>query len=189
MIRRLMFGAGVVAAVLGLALIAAPGLTGGASISELLVYGLGALALLLAVGAMLRRRSAEYTHAETGAPEEPTPLPRPGSDVDTRLQNLFRLQSQSRLASERQSLDDRLEELAVRIIARREECSRSTARQLLERGDWTDNRFAAAYFAEDVSLPLSARVRASFRGSVTGECARHAIEELAGHAPGSEESG
>lgn len=187
MIRRLMFGAGVAAALLGLALIAAPGLTGGVSISRILVYGLGALALLLAVGAMLRRRSTEFSHAETGVPEEPTSLPRPGSDVDTRLRNLFRLQSQSRLANERQNLDDRLEELAIRIVARREECPRSTARELIERGDWTDNRFAAAYFAEDVTLPLGARVRASFRGSVTGECARHAIEELAGRTPGGED--
>lgn len=187
MIRRLLFGAGVAAAILGLALIAVPGLTGGVQITRLLVYALGGLALLLAVGAMLRRRSAEYHHVETGDPEVPTPLPRPGSDVDTRLQNLFRVQSQSRLAAERQNLDERLEELAVRIIARREDCSRSSARDHLENGDWTDNAFAAAYFTDDIDLPFSARVRASLRGSVTGECARHAIEELAGRPPGGDE--
>jgi len=186
MIRRLLFGAGVAAAVLGLVLIAVPGIASGVAITELLVYGLGALALLLAAGALFRRRNTAIVQAETATPERPTPLPRPGSDVDTRLRNLYRLQSRSRLASERKSLDDRLEELAIRVVARREDCPRETARQLLERGEWTEDRYAAAYFADDIDVPFRDRVRASLGGSVTGQSARHVIEELADAAPGVE---
>ncbi|MFB6104698.1 MAG: hypothetical protein ABEJ57_06395, partial [Halobacteriaceae archaeon] len=183
MIRRLLFGAGVAAAVLGLVLIAVPGVAGGVAITELLVYGLGVLALLLAVGALYRRRNTAIAQAETGTPERPTPLPRPGSGVDTRLHNLVRLQSRARLANERTDLDERLEELAIRVIARREDCTRDDARTLLDRGEWTDDRYAAAYFADDIDVPFRDRVRASLGGSVTAQTARHAIEALAETAP------
>lgn len=188
MIRRILFVAGVTAGVLGLVLVVAPGLVGGLGVSDILVYLLGIIALLLAIGRVQHRRKAERRETPTGDPETPIGLPSPGDDVNERIRNLSRLTQRSRIQTERQDLDARLEELAVRVLARREDITRDEARDRLTEGTWTDNRKAAAYFSEAVDVPLSEQVRLSIQtGSPTGVYAIHAIEALAGHAPGGEE--
>lgn len=186
MIRRLLLAAGVVAVVLGLALVAVPGLAGGVAVSRVLVYVIGVIALLVALARIQRRRKSERTQTTTPEPETPTGLPRPGSDVDTRIRNLRRLTGSGRVESERQELDARLEELAVRVVARREDLTREEARSRLVDGSWTDDPLAAAYFSEDVELSRRQRFRLSVgTGSPTGAYAVRAIEALAGRAPAS----
>lgn len=180
MIRRLLFAAGILAGIFGLVLVFAPGMAAGVGVSDILVYLLGALALLLALGRIRRRRNAERREARLPDPESPVGLPAPGADVDERLRNLRRLTQHSRIQSERQDLDTRLEELAKRVIARREDISREAAENRLREGTWTDDRLAAAYFSESVEVPLGERLRLSIRtGSPTGVYASHAIEALA----------
>lgn len=186
MIRRLLLAAGVVAVVLGLALVAVPGLAGGVAVSRILVYVIGVIALLVALARIQRRRKSERTQTTTPEPETPTGLPRPGSDVDTRIRNLRRLTGGGRVESERQELDARLEELAVRVVARREDLTREEARSRLVDGSWTDDPLAAAYFSEDVELTRRQRFRLSVgTGSAAGVYAARAIEALAGRAPAS----
>lgn len=180
MIRRLLFAAGVLAGLLGLALVLVPGIATGVSVSDVLVYALGGLALLLALGRIQRRRKAERREFQTPEPETPVELPAPGDDVDQRLRNLRDLRQRGRFPTERQDLDERLEEVAIRVIARRDDITRAAAERQLQEGSWTDDRLAAAYFAENVELPVGERLRIGIRtGSPTGIYARHAIEALA----------
>lgn len=190
MIRRLFLAAGVAAGLLGLLLVAAPGIAGDLAVSRILVYLLGLVALILAVLRIQRRRNAERRQTETPEPETPVSLPRPGGDVDVRIRNLKRVVGRGQVKSERQDLDTRLEELAIRVIARRDDVSRDTARSRLHDGSWTDDPLAAAYFAEGVTVPIEDRVRLSVgTGSPSGVYAARAIEELAGRKPAGESDG
>lgn len=180
MIRRLLFAAGVLAGLSGLALVIVPGIATGVGISDVLVYLLGTLALLLAVAGIQRRRHAQRREIQTPEPETPVGLPAPGDDVDERLRNLRRFSRRGRIKSERRDLDERLEELAIRIIARRDDISRGAAERRLRDGSWTDDRLAAAFFSDDVELPVGKRLRLSLRtGSPASVYATHAIEVLA----------
>lgn len=190
MIRRVLLAAGVAAGLLGLVLVAAPGIAGDLAVSRILVYLLGLLAIVLAVVRIRHRRNAERRETETPEPETPVSLPRPGGDVDIRIQNLQRLVGRGQVKSERQDLDARLEELAIRVIARRDDVSRETARSRLHDGSWTEDPLAAAYFAEGMSVPFGDRVRLGFgAGSATGVYAARAIEELADRKPAGETDG
>jgi hypothetical protein len=185
MIRRVLFAAGVLAGLLGLVLVAAPGVAQGVAVSDILVYLLGVLALLLAVGRVQKRRKATRRETTLPEPEIPTGLPSPGEDIDDRIRNLRRLTQSGRIQTERQDLDARLEELAVRVIARREDIPRQEASRQLTEGTWTEDRKAASYFSESVEIPLSERLRLSIQsGSPTGVYAARAIEELAQRRPG-----
>jgi hypothetical protein len=185
MIRRILFITGVAAGILGLVLVVAPGLVGGVGVSDILVYLLGVIAVLLAIGRIQHRRKAERRETPTSDPETPVGLPSPGDDVNERIRNLRRLTQRGRIQTERQDLDTRLEELAVRVLARSEDITREDAQRLLNEGTWTEDRKAAAYFSEAVTVPVPERLRLSIQtGSATGVYAIHAIEALAERSTG-----
>lgn len=177
-IRRVLILAGIVAGVGGLLLVAYPPLAASLSMSQVLVYGLGGLCLLLVLSAVQRRRSAETQQAETGKPEFTTPLPKPGSNVD-RVLRVVGLDREGEVDTK--SLRDRLRELAVRVVSRRREVTREGAEELLESGEWTSDPYAAAYFADDYDLTLRQRLYARHggEGSRTATLVHHTIDALA----------
>ncbi|MFB6253317.1 MAG: hypothetical protein ABEI06_01755 [Halobacteriaceae archaeon] len=180
MIRQVLFVIGFVAALAGIAIIFVPSIAIGFSVDKLLVYGLGLLALLLAGGGIQRRRKNRYIETETGEPETPISLPRPGSEIDSLLEEIDKTGGFNK-GPERESLEKRLRELAIRIIQRNYECTRDQAREMLEQGTWTTNEYAAAFFNPELKAEITIRRRVSLSlGSqtVSGYLAREAIKEL-----------
>ncbi|MFB6197888.1 MAG: hypothetical protein ABEI52_06425, partial [Halobacteriaceae archaeon] len=155
-----MLAIGAVATILGMFFVVAPGLSDIIAVGSLTIYAIGAFALLLSFLSYMSRRRVEFTEANTPSPESPSPLPAPGEEVN-RLIREVESSALDRYESERRPLDQRLEEVAIRIVSRTEECSRDEARELLKNGTWTDDPLAAAYFER--SNPMSASRRAWLR--------------------------
>jgi len=105
----------------------------------------GLVALLLGLWAV---RSAYHGGVEqTPVPdvELPRSFPAPGSDLDLTLYRLTHLRQGT--SEYRDQIQERLAEAAVSAIRQRENCTRAQAIHMIEEGEWTDNRQAAAFFA------------------------------------------
>lgn len=99
-------------------------------------------------------------------PEEVRSAPRPGSTFDERVRGTPPVRALV-FGDRRDELRERLRDRAVTLEMRRDGLSRSEARRRVERGEWTDDREAAAFLAADGRGPgpgASARVRAALRG-------------------------
>ena len=143
--RRLLLAAGVVLAVLGLAMTAAPGLAAAVPTRRRMVLLVGVVALLGAVGVLSRRRAVDVERIETGDPETLVDLPAPGDEA----RGAFRRASALQLTGSRDRVEQRLHEVATDVVARRHDCTDDAARALLASGEWTDDPFAAAFLSED----------------------------------------
>ncbi|WP_435346385.1 DUF7269 family protein [Haloarchaeobius sp. HRN-SO-5] len=129
----------------------------------LLVVAFAAGALLLAALAMLSGRPGSQVEATTPDPERAVSLPVPGDEFDAAMS--------SRLAlvplvgsSDRGFVRQRLRRAAVFWVMRSDNCTRAEADQRVATGDWTDDRDAALFLADDVGT--GARLWAVFRSWV-----------------------
>jgi hypothetical protein len=180
-VRRALLAFGVGTGLAGLALAVFPGLAAGMGADRLFVLFVGVVAGVQAVLDLRARGRTRLRQAETGDPEAVFAPPRPGADVDAALSATGRGRDRySR--GHREEVRDRVWAAAVEALSRREDCSRDEAEVLLDRGAWTDDPYAAAFFGAsvDADLPLGVRLRDALSPETRfSRRARHAIDELA----------
>lgn len=154
----------VVAAVLlagvALAMVVYPPLATYVPANRLFVLLAGAIFLYLGLRTARERYREEFEVAEFDDPETAPDLPTPGDEFDESLAALGRLDAYDR--QRRQDLRERLTRAALDAIERERGCTRERAEEILYRGEWTDDPFAAAFFTDRVDAPLVQRVRATF---------------------------
>lgn len=171
---------GVALVLWGLAAAVAPALAGGVSLASGLLGVVAALALLGGAGAVRARLRSDERDIDLPTPESTRAQPTPGEGFDDDIAALApsgRMQG----ASERRAVRDRLDELAVAVLVR-EGDSEHVARERLAEGTWTDDSYAAAFFAEARAsdVPLEERLRAAFSTEPSSrQRARHAADALA----------
>lgn len=180
-LRRTLLALGVGAGVAGLVLAVFPGMAAGVGADTIFVLALGAVAGFQAVLDVQARRSAEPRQAETGDPETGMVPPHAGADVDEAL-SLADRGLDRRTRQRREEIRDRVRAATVDAVTRHEECTREEADAMLDRGTWTDDPYAAAFFGADVdeNLPFGVRVRDAVRPeSRFSRRASHAIAAVA----------
>jgi len=178
-LQRALFALGTVAVVGGLFVTAVPG-AAPFDPGDVAVYALAILGTALVVASLQSRRFADFEQATTPDPEERHAFTRPGADLDRYMIRAYSGSDVDAIRS-REHLFDRLYPIAVGVVMRRHNVSRDRAETMLETGEWTDDRYAARYFAgPSVEIPLSERLQHRARGeSWRAACATNAIEELA----------
>lgn len=177
--KRAVSAGGVVAAVLGLAVAVAPGLAPFTA-SQVVLWALGGAALVSAAIAFQGRRFATLNSADSPTPEDRRDFRRPGARIDRVIARGFG-GADADAIREREQFRERIYPVAVDVVMRQENVSRERAEQLLETGEWTDDRYAARYFAgPSIEIPFSERLRRRIRGkSMRTVYATRAIDELA----------
>jgi hypothetical protein len=164
----------------GLAVAVAPALAGGMSLTPGLLGVVAALALLGGAGAVRARLRIDERDTDLPTPESTHAHPTLGTEFDDDIAALVpsgRMQG----VSERRAVRDRLDELAIAVLMR-EGDSEHVARERLAEGTWTDDPYAAAFFAEARAsdVPLEERLRTAFSTEPSSRRrARHAADALA----------
>lgn len=130
--------AGVAVVLLGLLLLTTPPLAAGLTTSEAIVSLLGVVALVVGLFGLVRGVRTDRSADRVPSPLESTGRDWPGATFDRQLL--------SRSAESR----DRLETAAVDVLTRLRGLDTETARDKLDRGTWTADRAAAAFFSPDV---------------------------------------
>ncbi len=174
---------GALVAVLGLVAVVAPDLLGN-PLPSAFVAVVGVLALLGGLRIGLGR------YADRHEPPLPTPECRrsatvPGDDFEATLSRASR-RGRVGGAYDRDQLRDRLRATAVDVLVRYDGNSRAEASERLAAGTWTDDRLAAAFFADEELTPsLTDRVRfAVTSDSAFRRQAAHAVAALDGRVAG-----
>jgi hypothetical protein len=151
---------GALLGLVGIAALAAPGITAPLPTGEPFVLLVGLVLLLGAVAQAQRRRHTDLEYAETPDAELAVELPTPGDDFDRRL---GRLRLTRFNEAERHRIREELGDVAAETIRRRERCSEEAARRALDEGTWTDDPFAASFFTGRVpEAPTTDRLRELF---------------------------
>lgn len=149
-------------AALAIAMAAMPGVAPSTEVGVLLLVGV--LILLGAYERYIRAKNAERETAEVPAVEETSDIQTPGDRFERRWD------------------DYRFESMAVAVVAKREGCSVDQAQSLLDRGVWTDDPYAAAYFGDATVSdppPMPGVVPFLTRQPTREELRQRTIEELA----------
>lgn len=175
-LRRVLLAVGVVLSLVGLAIVADPSLAARIQVPDVPRIAVGAVAFLFAWGVFHSRRHTDFRDASEYAErnerlENRLEPPRPGDDIDAEL---GRGLLPGRGYSPRVDVRQRLRRLTIQVLRDVEGVSRGDAVEQLRRGTWTDDRTAAAFFAEGVSPPAATLV-----GSVLGY--ESAFERKASH--------
>jgi len=179
--RSALVALGVVTLGLGLALAVVPAFAPSLP-SEPLVLLPAAVLGLLAFGAVQRRRRTDREQADLGEPETRRTFPHPGETTDHELA-LDRTGKETRAAPHGVSLRERIRPIAIDVLTRTRNCSVEDAEGLLETGEWTEDRYAAAFFSSSRAAEVYAeegRVIDALMGSQPSrsDLARRAILEL-----------
>lgn len=164
----------------GLAVAVAPRLAGGIALTPGLLGVVAVVALLGGAGAVRARLRTDEADIDLPTPESTITHPTPGAGFDDDIAALAPGR-QLEGARERRAVRDRLDELAVAVLVR-EGTSEHVARERLAEGTWTDDPYAAAFFAEARAsdVPLEERLRAAFSSEPSSRRrARHAADALA----------
>lgn len=181
MLRRVLLALGLAFSALGVAVAASPSVTELVRFPDVPTVVVGALALALGLSAQVARKRVEFRDPEDASIRaarlegrfEPE---RPGAEIDAE----FGVGSNaSDSDSQGSRLRERLRILAVRVIVDAEGCSERDAHRRLDDGTWTDDRVAAALFADDIAPPAQSLVAevAGF-GTAYEREVRHALDEL-----------
>ncbi|AGN01933.1 hypothetical protein L593_09940 [Salinarchaeum sp. Harcht-Bsk1] len=176
--RRLMLAIGSASTAAGATLVLTPM---SAPVAPPVVPALGLVVVLgLALGGLGAVRRARERPAATSLADtrDRTAVDAPGDAFDRTLASISARVDEE----ERAPVRDRLAATAVQVVADAEDCSRETARRRIDRGTWTDDRAAVAFFADSVehAPSLRERVRRVLAGEPTFAVrARRVIDELA----------
>ena len=178
--RSLVVAVGVALVLWGLAVASVPGFAGGVTLTPELLGAVAVVALVGGAAAVRARLRSDGTERDLPTPESIVAFSTPGEGFD---EELVALASSGRMqgASERRAIRDRLDELAVAVLVR-QGANEQAARERLAEGTWTDDPYAAAFFAEARAsdVPLEERLRAAFSGEPSERRrARHAADALA----------
>lgn len=154
--NRALLLAGVVALGAGLAALAAPGVLG-FGLPRAVVTLVGILALVQTLRVARARYRVDRRVATTPDPEVPSAAPTPGDDFGDVLDQFLDTRYVFRATRARAGL----EAAAVAVLTQFGGRAEEDARELLERGLWTDDPYAVAFLGGDaVSEPaLSTRFR------------------------------
>jgi len=129
----------------------------------LLAAGVGAAIVLAGVGVATARSLSGFDGATPPRTEE-VPAGRPsGMEVDRAISGGLGARAHLR-GDERAAVRDRIRSAAVETLVRVEGCSRPEASQRVARGEWTDDRTAAAFLAEQGPGSLGARLTDALPG-------------------------
>lgn len=158
-LRRLFLAGGAATAAAGLLVALRPSLAGGLSPTYVVVTVVGVLGLVQAAGVTYSRLRGDRLAAELREVERPRSFPAPGDTFEQGLRRLPRAASRE-ADRERAVVRERLREAAVAVLTRYEGYDREGAERALDRGTWTDDPRARAFFApETADTALSARIR------------------------------
>lgn len=177
--RRILLVMGVGLSLVGLAIVGDPSLADNVKVPDIPRVAVAAVAVLLGYVAFHSRRQTEFRDASDESSrnthlEDRFEPPRPGAEIDAELQEGAAPRS-SKTPSVR--VRDRLRRLTIQVLQDAEGISEREAEERLEAGTWTDDRTAAAFFAEDISPPPSELV-----GTIMGY--ESAFERKASHVVG-----
>lgn len=177
MSRSLTALAGVALAVVGIALVVAPGLATFLPFGDVLVLGFGLVLVLGGVETFYRRWNTAPEYTAFADPETTLELPTPGAAFDAELDAL---DSPRAGRSRRRHFRERVETLAVETLQRHYDVPAAEAEARLDAGTWTDDPFAAAFFTGSLDgVPRRARVREMLGGeSAYSHRCRRAVGEL-----------
>jgi len=109
------------------------------------------------VSSILARRRTEIYEAETGDPEQRYEAPVPGDDLHEIMG--FASNRSRGVNHSRDRVRERLLAVATVAVADAEDCSEAEARDLIERGEWTDDPVAAWFLSQSVGLAPAERAR------------------------------
>jgi len=184
--RELLTAIGIVVALGGFTMIFWPELGRALASSRGMVVAVGVLAAIQGYRIARDRRRTALEVAETGDPETEQDLPVPGEDFDDLveyMQNMggprpgtsrHRRRRRDSFVRSRRRLKGRLEDAAVATITRKYGCTDAEALESLERGTWTDDPFAAAFFTGSLDgVGLVDRLRLRF--ALGGRFERRAV--------------
>lgn len=144
--RSFLAGLGVLVAVCGIGLLLLPGLAASLATGLSVLYAMALVSFLYALSVADDRVRAEIEGHDVEERETGQSLPSPGIEFREEMA-LVRAQSSFDSQQLHQSVTEDLEEIAVQVLTRREGCSTERARDLLERGAWTDDPIAAEFFS------------------------------------------
>lgn len=152
---------GVGLLVIGIVALVVPGFLA-LNIGRAVVVLLGTVALLQAFGAVQKRRNTEPQQAATPTPEFRIPVQTPGQSMNEAFGQFIGKPH----PNYRYSTAEGLKAAVVAVLTRYRDITESEARKRIERGSWTDDPVAAAFFTEesDQDQSVSRRVR-GFWGS------------------------
>lgn len=179
-LRDVGFGLAVGAALLGLLAVFTPAIDPEALAADSLrsLLGIGAITLGLVLGRRWYR--SEPTAHEPGERERIAPVGVPGQEFDELLR-IASSGSDEVSRYYRSTSRDRLEEVAVAVLATHRDWTEERAREALRTGAWTEDRVAAQFFV--AGSEAADDVRGLLAGNVgiehpTTRRARRAVAEL-----------
>lgn len=156
-------GLGLLVTGLGLAVWVTPSLARTAGLVSLiepfqspyvLAGGIAAVSAMLALVTGMTTILSPAKSVSMPAVEGFTATDSPGDEFEPALAELVgRRGRAARPTDHRDLIESRLREDAIRTVARVDDCDFETARKHVDDGDWTDDRYAAAFVAEDVAGP------------------------------------
>lgn len=157
---------GIIAALVGFAILIRPQLATELGISRPFVIVIGVIAGVLGLRSLQLRRFTERDQADPTDPETPYELPVPGDDFDDTVANLAARRTGRWHGGDFDRIRSRLREVAIAVIRERDRCSRAEANDRIKTGDWTDDPVAQWFLGgPDVSRPpLRIRVQSFFFG-------------------------
>ncbi|MFC6797224.1 MULTISPECIES: hypothetical protein [unclassified Haladaptatus] len=178
--RSLFILLGAVTASLGILAAFVPGLIDFSNPTYIIVTVLGVVALVQAVSAATDRLKSTEEAATTRVVERRDPVPIPGTAFDEGFGDLGAM-GRMRGARRRDEVRDRLEHATVAVLTRYGGLTEEQARAQMKAGTWTDDVYAAAFFATDVDD--GGFLGGFFSTSITSEStfqrrARHVIDAL-----------
>ncbi len=144
--RSRLAGLGVVVALCGIGLLLMPGLAASLATGLSVLNAMALVSFLYALSVADDRVRAEIEGHDVDEPETGQELPAPGIEFREEMA-LVRAHSSFDSQQLHQSVTEDLETIAVQVLTRREGCSEAEARELLERGAWTDDPIAAEFFS------------------------------------------
>jgi hypothetical protein len=189
-VERVLAGIGIVAVVIGGAMLFVPGLASVLSLQATAILAIGLITLLQAFRVGKQRYTDDLEFAQTPDPETEQDLVAPGQEFDdvleavdpTRLR-VINVNREPEMGENRpvHKLEDRMEAAAIATIVRKWGCSRERAKRALETGEWTDDQAAAGFFNGEVEHDsLRERLRFALSAELQGkQRAVRAADEIA----------
>ncbi|GAA0514656.1 hypothetical protein SAMN04488066_103104 [Halorubrum aquaticum] len=163
---------GVAAVAVGFLVAVDRGLASTLDLSFVVVTLIGVLSVLQGVRYASARRGQERRSTDLGEPERRERAAVPGADFDAAVSRAASVRRR-RGRTARDDVRSRVRTAAVRAVARERNCSRERAAELVDEGDWTDDRTAAAFCSRSIAYPIRDQIlgglpgRSTFRAGVT----------------------